>query len=47
MPEIILEPGRSLVGNAGVLISKIITVSKKAAQTATVGFIWIRVNLTD
>lgn len=30
MPKFILEPGRSLVGNAGILVSEIITVSKKS-----------------
>jgi ornithine decarboxylase len=30
MPKIILEPGRSIVGNAGTLVSEIITVSKKS-----------------
>lgn len=30
MPKIILEPGRSLVGNAGILVSEIITVAKKS-----------------
>ena len=29
IPEIILEPGRSLVGNAGILITKVIKVEKK------------------
>lgn len=29
MPEIILEPGRSLVGNAGILITEVIMVEKK------------------
>lgn len=29
IPEVIIEPGRYLVGNAGVLVSEIITVSKK------------------
>ena len=29
LPQVILEPGRYLVGNAGVLVSEIITVSKK------------------
>ena len=28
-PRIILEPGRSMVGNAGVLVSEVITVSRK------------------
>lgn len=30
MPEIILEPGRSLVGNAGVLVSEVVLISKKS-----------------
>ena len=30
LPEIILEPGRSLVGNAGVLVSEVILVSRKS-----------------
>lgn len=30
LPEIILEPGRSLVGNAGILVSEIVTVAKKS-----------------
>ena len=30
IPKIILEPGRALVGNAGVLVSEIITISKKS-----------------
>lgn len=30
IPKIILEPGRSLVGNAGILVSEIITVAKKS-----------------
>ena len=30
MPEIIFEPGRSLVGEAGVLITEVVLVSKKA-----------------
>lgn len=29
MPEIILEPGRSLVANAGVLVSEIVLISRK------------------
>lgn len=29
IPEIILEPGRSLVGNSGILISEIILISRK------------------
>ena len=30
LPEIILEPGRSLVANAGVLVSEVILVSRKS-----------------
>jgi ornithine decarboxylase len=30
IPKIILEPGRSMVGNSGVLVSEIITISKKS-----------------
>ncbi len=29
MPEIILEPGRSLVGNSGVIVSEVILISRK------------------
>lgn len=29
LPEIILEPGRSLVANAGILVSEIVLVSRK------------------
>ncbi len=29
LPEIILEPGRSLVGNAGVLVSEVVLISRK------------------
>jgi len=30
MPEIILEPGRSMVANAGVLVSEVVLISRKA-----------------
>ncbi len=30
LPEIILEPGRSLVGNAGLLVSEIVLISRKS-----------------
>jgi ornithine decarboxylase len=30
LPEIILEPGRSLISNAGVLVSEVVLVSKKS-----------------
>ncbi|MCA9835309.1 MAG: type III PLP-dependent enzyme [Trueperaceae bacterium] len=29
MPEIILEPGRSLIGNSGVLVSEVVLISRK------------------
>jgi ornithine decarboxylase len=33
IPTIILEPGRSLFGNAGVLVSEVILISKKTKTT--------------
>jgi ornithine decarboxylase len=30
LPEIILEPGRSLVGNAGVLVTEVVLISRKS-----------------
>ncbi len=30
LPEIILEPGRSMVGNAGVLVSEVVLISRKS-----------------
>ncbi len=30
MPEIILEPGRSLISNAGILVSEVVLISRKA-----------------
>ncbi|MDX1342859.1 MAG: type III PLP-dependent enzyme, partial [Reinekea sp.] len=30
LPEIILEPGRSLVGNAGILVSEVVLISRKS-----------------
>lgn len=33
LPEIIIEPGRSIVGDAGVIVSEIITISKKSASS--------------
>jgi len=32
MPEIILEPGRSLVANAGILVSEVVLVSRKSRK---------------
>lgn len=31
VPEIILEPGRSLVGDAGILVSEVVLISRKSA----------------
>ena len=31
LPEIILEPGRSLVGGSGVLVSEVVLISKKSS----------------
>ncbi|MFH0776563.1 MAG: type III PLP-dependent enzyme [Patescibacteria group bacterium] len=33
LPEIIVEPGRSIVGDAGIIVSEIITVAKKSASS--------------
>ncbi len=30
MPQIVLEPGRSLAGNAGILVSEVVLISKKS-----------------
>ncbi|WP_131668638.1 type III PLP-dependent enzyme [Psychrobacter pygoscelis] len=35
MPEIILEPGRSLVGGSGVLVSEVVLISRKAHTDLT------------
>jgi ornithine decarboxylase len=32
MPEVIIEPGRSMVGDAGVIQSEVVLVSRKAAN---------------
>jgi ornithine decarboxylase len=32
MPEVIIEPGRSMVGDAGVIQSEVVLVSRKAAS---------------
>jgi ornithine decarboxylase len=32
MPEVIIEPGRSMVGDAGVVQSEVVLVSRKAAN---------------
>jgi ornithine decarboxylase len=35
MPEIFVEPGRSIVGDAGVIVSEIVTIAKKSATSET------------
>ena len=35
MPEIILEPGRSLVASSGVLVSEVVLISRKAQEETT------------
>ena len=35
MPEIILEPGRSLVGDSGVLVSEVVLISRKSRTDLT------------
>ncbi len=37
-PEIIIEPGRSLVGDAGVLVSEVVLISKKAEYNQ---YVWV------
>lgn len=42
MPEIILEPGRSLIANAGVLVSEVVLISRK---TRTGLYRWVYVDV--
>lgn len=42
LPEIILEPGRSLVANAGVLVSEVVLISRKA-RTALNRWVYVDV----
>ena len=35
MPEIILEPGRSMVGDSGVLVSEVVLISRKSRTDLT------------
>lgn len=42
LPEIILEPGRSLVGNCGILVSEIVLISRKS-RTALDRWIYLDV----
>ncbi len=39
LPEIILEPGRSMVGDSGVLVSEVVLISRKA-RTALVRWVY-------
>ena len=34
MPRVIAEPGRALVGDAGVIVSEVILVSQKSSKDA-------------
>lgn len=36
-PEIILEPGRSLVGECGILVSEVVLISQKSSMASTNG----------
>jgi ornithine decarboxylase len=38
LPEIIIEPGRSMVGDAGVLVSEVVLISKKAEYNQ---YVWV------
>jgi ornithine decarboxylase len=37
LPEIILEPGRSLIANAGILVSEVVLVARKSAPPSSAG----------
>ncbi len=38
LPEIIIEPGRSLTGDAGILVSEVVLISKKAEYNQ---YVWV------
>jgi len=42
MPEIIIEPGRSIVGDCGVIVSEVVLVSKKATHNS---YSWIYLDI--
>ncbi|MFH0834220.1 MAG: type III PLP-dependent enzyme [Patescibacteria group bacterium] len=42
MPEIFIEPGRSIAGDAGILVSEVITIAKKSASS---DFNWVFVDI--
>lgn len=44
LPEIILEPGRSLIANAGVLVSEVVLVARKS-RTAVERWVYVDVGL--
>ena len=44
LPEIILEPGRSLIANAGMLVSEVVLISRKS-RTAVERWVYIDVGL--
>ncbi|AQX25808.1 ornithine decarboxylase [Bartonella sp. Coyote22sub2] len=45
IPETIIEPGRAMVGNAGVIRTEVVLISKKGKMITSVGFILILANL--
>jgi ornithine decarboxylase len=44
LPEIILEPGRSLIANAGILVSEVVLVARKS-RTAVERWVYVDVGL--
>ena len=44
LPEIILEPGRSLIANAGILVSEVVLVARKS-RTAVERWVYTDVGL--
>lgn len=47
IPEIILEPGRSLVADAGVIVAEIVNISKKSKNNIYQWVFWISASLGD
>ena len=37
MPRVIAEPGRALVGDAGVIVSEVVLVSQKSSKDGALG----------
>ena len=40
IPETIIEPGRGMVGNAGIIEAEVVLVSKKSNEDEVAGFTW-------